>query len=152
MYSTITMARQYRNYTDEDIIQCSKKATSMSSLLKMLGLRQSGGNFIHMRKNLQRLNLSCDHWTGQAWSKDKRLKNWQDYTKVVSLKYHLEQERGRKCEKCGLSHWLEQLITLEVHHIDGNRTNNEYDNLSLLCCNCHAVTDNWRNKKTIKSK
>ena len=35
----------------------------------------------------------------------------------------------------------------EVHHVDGDRTNNEVDNLQLLCCNCHALTENWRRVK-----
>jgi len=33
-----------------------------------------------------------------------------------------------------------------VHHKDGDRTNNEYENLTLLCPNCHALTDTYRGK------
>ena len=40
-----------------------------------------------------------------------------------------------------------QLIgVLELHHIDGNHSNNELSNLTLLCPNCHALTDNYRGK------
>ena len=50
-----------------------------------------------------------------------------------------------KCQKCG---WGEknpytQTIGLEIHHIDGNCTNNRKDNLELLCPNCHSLTDNY---------
>jgi transposase len=34
-------------------------------------------------------------------------------------------------------------IPLEVHHVDGDRLNNELNNLQLLCPNCHAQTDNY---------
>jgi len=37
------------------------------------------------------------------------------------------------CEICNESH----PCTLEVHHIDGDRSNNKLDNLELLCANCH---------------
>lgn len=37
-------------------------------------------------------------------------------------------------------------ISLELHHKDGDNTNNEISNLSYLCPNCHAMTDNYRGK------
>jgi hypothetical protein len=33
-----------------------------------------------------------------------------------------------------------------LHHKDGDNTNNEISNLSYLCPNCHAMTDNYRGK------
>ena len=42
--------------------------------------------------------------------------------------------------------WMGEKIPLEVHHKNGDRTKNNEENLELLCCNCHALTDNWRNR------
>ena len=58
--------------------------------------------------------------------------------------------RPHKCECCGLSEWNELPITLQAHHIDGDRTNNVLDNLSLLCPNCHSQTDNFGSKNIKK--
>jgi predicted RNA-binding Zn-ribbon protein involved in translation (DUF1610 family) len=33
-----------------------------------------------------------------------------------------------------------------VHHVDGNRNNNDLSNLQLLCPNCHSQTDNFCSK------
>jgi len=44
--------RQYRHYSDEDVIKFSKEVKSMAGLLKKLGLKDSGGNYANMRKNL----------------------------------------------------------------------------------------------------
>ena len=33
-----------------------------------------------------------------------------------------------------------QPINLEIHHKDGDRTNNSLENLQLLCPNCHSYT------------
>lgn len=59
--------------------------------------------------------------------------------------------RGRKCECCGLSEWNSIPITLQAHHIDGDRTNNVLENLALLCPNCHSQTDNFCSKNIKKS-
>lgn len=144
------MSRKYREYTDEDVIKLSAQSSGMSELLRKLGLRVAGGNFNHMRKTLQRLGLNCEHWDpkkNQAWSKGKQLKDWSDYSKTESLKPHLIQERGHKCERCLLSEWQGKEIPLEVEHSNGDRTDNRKENLLLLCCNCHALTKTWRGRK-----
>lgn len=42
---------------------------------------------------------------------------------------------NNKCEACG----IEKEIVLQVHHIDGNRKNNNDSNLQILCANCHLI-------------
>lgn len=54
----------------------------------------------------------------------------------------LIRKRGNKCECCGLTKWLGSPIKLEIHHLDGNRKNDNEDNLQILCPNCHSYTDN----------
>lgn len=39
-----------------------------------------------------------------------------------------------KCARCG---YCEMKGSLHVHHIDGNRENNDPSNLVVLCANCH---------------
>ena len=119
----------------------------MAQLLKELGLKAAGGNYINMRRKLQILNLDCSHWTGQGWNKNKQLKNWEEYTRIVRLKPHLIKLRGDSCESCESNTWLQKPISLEVHHKDGDRTNNDLSNLQLLCPNCHSYTDYYRNRK-----
>lgn len=51
-------------------------------------------------------------------------------------------ERHNKCECCGNTTWLNQPIKLEIHHIDGNRLNDNPENLQVLCPNCHSYTEN----------
>ena len=83
------MTRHYRRYTDQDIIDKAKEVYSLSKLLNALGLIQAGGNFINMKRNLQRLKVDTSHWKHQGWNKDQQLKNWSEYTRVESLKKHL---------------------------------------------------------------
>jgi hypothetical protein len=141
--------RKYREYTDEDIIRESKNVKSIAGLLEKLNLKQAGGNYINMKKNLQRLEVDCSHWTGQAWNKDQQLKDWSDYSRASHLREHLIREKTHKCSFCKLTKWFDKPIPLEIHHIDGDRTNNNLENLRLLCCNCHGLTINWRNRKRL---
>lgn len=60
--------------------------------------------------------------------------------------------RGYKCEICGIKEWNGKPIRLEIHHIDGDRTNNNMDNLQILCPNCHSQTENFRGKNINKEK
>ena len=129
----------------------AKEVSSLAHLLRALNLRVAGGNYANMKKTLQRYNIDCSHWTGQGWSKDQQLKDWSAYNDIKSVRRNLIRERSHKCEECDLSEWRSFPITLEIHHIDGDRTNNSLSNLQLLCCNCHALTDFWRNKKMVST-
>lgn len=136
-----------KNYSDEAVRSAAKAAKSMAELLISLGLKSAGGNYSNMKRKLQQLNVDCSHWTGKSWNVGERLKDWGEYSKASSIRRNLIKERGNCCEKCELSIWLGEQISIELHHIDGNRTNNNLSNLQLLCPNCHSFTDNWRNRK-----
>jgi hypothetical protein len=75
----------------------------------------------------------------------KKGENVSQYIRRYILKI-----KGNKCEKCG---WGEinpctGQIPLQIHHLNGNWSDNSEGNLQLLCPNCHALTDNYgsRNK------
>jgi len=139
--------RKYREYSDQDIINNSKNVKSIAGLLKSLNLAAVGGNYKNIKRLIQKLNIDTSHWTGQGWNKDQRTKDWSKYTKAFRFKKHLISEKGHKCESCDLTHWKKELISLEIHHIDGDASNNEKNNLQLLCPNCHSLTDNYRGRK-----
>lgn len=67
---------------------------------------------------------------------------------VLRDKLIRENIKEEKCERCGLTHWLDEKLSLELHHMDGNHFNNSFDNLQILCPNCHSLTSNYRNKGT----
>lgn len=51
-----------------------------------------------------------------------------------------------RCECCKLTEWLGKPIALELHHINGVKSDLRIENLMILCPNCHAITDNYRGK------
>lgn len=141
----------YKDYTDEDIINNAKEVKSIAGLLRSLGKRTAGGNYINMKRKIQLLKVDTSHWVGQAWNHNEQQKDYKNYKRIIHAKRWLIKDRGHECESCSLEQWLGQPITLEIDHMDGNRANNEEYNLKLLCPNCHSQTSTWRgrNNKTI---
>lgn len=62
------------------------------------------------------------------------------------IRRYLSRRFGEKCSRCGWAerHPITKRIPIEVEHIDGNYKNNRLDNLTLLCPNCHSLTETFR--------
>ena len=54
--------------------------------------------------------------------------------------------KEHECEVCKNNTWQGSLIPLELHHLDGNRTNHNIQNLQIICPNCHSQTETFRGK------
>ena len=47
------------------------------------------------------------------------------------------------CYVCGIDSWLDEPLSLALHHINGDGSDNRLENLQLLCPNCHSQTENF---------
>jgi hypothetical protein len=83
--------------------------------------------------------------TKESW---KKKRNWAN-AHISTIKKWIREERGEICEKCGLDKWNGKSLPMEVEHIDGNTSNNQPENLKILCPNCHSQTPTWRRKKIV---
>lgn len=55
----------------------------------------------------------------------------------------IKKKQKRKCWLCGTANFK----ILAVHHIDKNRKNNNLNNLSWLCHNCHFLVHHYEEEK-----
>lgn len=76
-----------------------------------------------------------------------------EYGLSKHIKRYLLEKSNHKCEKCGWgeTNQFTNTIPLEIHHIDGDYTNNKEENLQVLCPNCHSLTETHKshNKKVL---
>ena len=65
---------------------------------------------------------------------------------------HLVEQRGNRCEICGLTDWNNKPIRLWVDHIDGCAINNNWTNFRLICPNCDSQLETCRAKNKGKGR
>jgi DNA-binding CsgD family transcriptional regulator len=51
--------------------------------------------------------------------------------------------KDNRCESCGISTWRGKPLNVQLHHKNGDGTDNRLMNLSFLCPNCHSQTDTY---------
>ncbi len=146
-----------RKYSLQSFQEAVANSTSIIEVLTKLGLKPAGGNYRSCNNLIKELSLDVSHFKGQGWSKGRVFgpkRPLEDYLsnrcriKSHSLKLRLIQEGVflHKCYRCDLTHWNDDLVPIELDHIDGNHENNNLSNLTILCPNCHAQTSNYRGK------
>lgn len=157
-----------QRYTKEWLEELCKESYSYAEVLRKAGRKQAGGNQTTLKKKIEEWNIDISHFTGERWQWSPNLEQKIKEDSIEREKYSLEEVFSKnspvtqkmlrgyikrhnileyKCQKCGCDgHWQDGIISLEVHHINGNNTDNEISNLQYLCPNCHALTDNYRGR------
>lgn len=144
----------FEKYTKEELQEMCDSSETLTDFCKKMGY--SGGSGYKAAKNaIDRYNLVVHFKTLEnienghsanfcqidfnKFKKDSNSKN-------SSVRKNLIQLRGYRCEVCGLSEWNGQILPLQVHHINGIRSDNRLENLQILCPNCHSLTENFAGK------
>lgn len=149
--------KKYENFTKEELTEFCRSSESYRELASKIGYSPDGGSAIKAVKEMIELyQLDISHFKGQGHTKnlnkyrtpiEKYLNNEIQITSHKLRKRLLEEGIFEyKCSCCGLKEWLNQPIPLELHHKDGNKNNNNLENLELRCPNCHYFTDTYKTK------
>lgn len=144
------------DWNKEKIISVIKDCDSFSQLLLKLGIPRRGNNIYTLKKKLEEFNIDYSHFTygnkSKQWENYVPAKEYLGTDKFITankLKKKLLKEgiKENKCENpncpCNDGYWLGNVITYQLHHINGISTDNRLENLQILCPNCHSQTENY---------
>lgn len=152
-------------YTKEELTSAISSSFSIAEVCRKLGIAPYGGNYRTIHKLIKEYSIDTSHFTGQGWNKGlkKPIKIAKPINEILTensvyqshkLKNRLFKEKLKeeKCEICGITEWNGKPISLELHHINGNPTDNRIENIQILCPNCHSQTDTYRKAKSALSE
>lgn len=99
-------------------------------------------------------NKFCSNKCQGEFTRKEYIRKWKNGELNINpeklpnyIKEYLFEKSSYKCEKCGFEGY--NIVThntiLQIHHIDGDASNNSEENLQVLCPNCHAMTENYGN-------
>lgn len=145
-------------YTIEELKEAVKQSYNVRQVCKKLNVAAYGGNYLTIKKRIEDLQLDISHFGLKATKRitckslplDVILTQGSYYTSSNHLKLRLLKQGifQHKCYNCNKSHvdinGKQTLLPLQLHHIDGDRQNNDINNLTLLCPICHSLTTNFR--------
>lgn len=148
---------------DKILIEAIKCNSNLNQVCLKLNLKATNTVYEKLNRLIEENNIDTSHFSYKNYNCERIRYSlneiFTENTKVKSItkiKHKLIDYglRQHKCECCGNTTWNNKPIPLELHHINGVRTDNRLDNLQLLCPNCHAQTDNYcgKNKKDKKDK
>lgn len=139
-------------HTDKEIIEACNEAKSMADAAAKLTM-----HFNTFKRKAIKLNVYEPNQSGKGINKRHNgnkielkeiLEGKHPSYQTGKLRIRLIKEglKEHECESCGISSWMDNPISLELDHIDGNRTNHSLTNLRILCPNCHSQTSTYRGK------
>lgn len=142
---------KYTKAVLEPIVQNS---FSIADILRKLGITNySGGMSNLISRRIKLYELDTSHFTGNSGYAHRGGKNKTAWTDLLITKIEdsprtsgtrlrnalIESGMEYRCNSCGISpHWNNQVLTLEVDHINGKRWDDARDNLRFVCPNCHS--------------
>lgn len=140
---------------EEFYISLIKSSSSLIEVCRKANIVPTTGNYDTLKKIIKNNQIDISHF--KRLGNNNALKNKKETSEYLmrgikvssyKLKNRLLKEgyKEYKCEKCGRTEWEGEPIPLELHHINGDNTDNRLENLEILCPNCHSFTDTYGGK------
>jgi Zn finger protein HypA/HybF involved in hydrogenase expression len=116
----------------------------------------------HCENEIPNRNVFCNNSCQREFQYKETIKEWLKGGNIMNngaikisnnIRRYLFELHNSECQECGWNkvNSYTNKIPLEVEHIDGDSQNNKFENLKLLCPNCHSLTRTYKNIGSRKS-
>lgn len=140
------MGKRHTKEALEPIVAIS--IISWADVCRKIGIKSHTGAQTHLKKRAVGFGIDSSHFLGQSYNKGRTFikkdalaychKNSQEPSDRIKKRLIRDGYKKAECEICNLKEWRGQPLVLELDHKDSDHSNNEFDNLQILCPNCHA--------------
>lgn len=155
-----------KRWTEDQLRKTVPLCHSYAQVIRSLGLVPAGGNYNQIAKYIQFLQLDTSHFTGKGWNIGRifvpnkpielsklLVKNSTYHSYKLKKRLFKEGLKTQACELCGWAQKSEDgRIPVELDHINGNHLDNRFENLRILCPNCHSLQTTHRGRNKVKYK
>ncbi|MEU9860418.1 HNH endonuclease signature motif containing protein [Streptomyces sp. NPDC047971] len=151
--------REGARWTREVLEPVVAASTSVSEVLRRLGVEMVGGRHTHISRRIRALGIDTSHFRPPSRAGETRRRSPASLLveQVPSRARRIPNDRlkpamaaagvSERCALCGNeAFWRGHPLPLEIDHIDGDWRNNRIENLRFLCPNCHSTTDTYRGR------
>ena len=152
--------QEYQKQYEELVCSLAKECTNFTQLCTLLNKRPTNTTRGGLKLILEKHNIDISHFVEDKAPPQQRPKMTLNEVFTENAPFWMGSKlksiiltnnlKPYKCEVYNNEEWNGQPIPLQVHHLNGNHNDNRFENLQLICPNCHAQTHNYngRNKKT----
>jgi HNH endonuclease len=152
-------------YPPDLLAEAAARSTSNRGVVRYLNARAVGGTESHIRRQLMKHGIDTSHFTGRTHNRGvtspRRLSADDILVKRAAISGRTQTRLLRRalddlgvearCGECGITpSWRGKPLTLEIDHINGDLTDNRRENLRYVCPNCHAITQSYCRKLSVR--
>lgn len=147
-----------KQYNKNELQKIANESNSYRDMLKKIGYHTyNGSNHKTLKKAIAKYDIDISHFDTKKIIRTQRTednvfcKNSTATQKILRTWFIKGNYVEYKCDKCGLKDvWMNEKITLQLDHINGDNHDNRLSNLRWLCPNCHSQTSTYCGKSSHK--